>query len=107
MNDPREIEFGDDATALDRLYDTDGHLLYVGITFSPAGRMAHHAANQEWWGDVARKTMVWYPTRGRCLRSGGRGNSRRAPAAQQEAQQADTLALKPAQSRRVARTGSG
>jgi predicted GIY-YIG superfamily endonuclease len=57
------IEFGEDPTALYRLYGEDGQLLYVGITRAPGPRMTQHASVQPWWGEVARKTMVWYPTR--------------------------------------------
>ena len=64
MTRPGEpIEFGEDPTALYRLYAHDGELLYVGITEAPARRMAHHADTQPWWPEVVRKTMVWYPTR--------------------------------------------
>lgn len=58
-----EIEFGDDPTAVYRLYDGQEALLYVGMSFDLAARMAGHAARSPWWGDVARKTMQWYPTR--------------------------------------------
>jgi hypothetical protein len=57
------FEFGDDPTALYRLYDVGGVLLYVGITVSPAIRMGEHATTQQWWPEVARRTMVWYPDR--------------------------------------------
>jgi predicted GIY-YIG superfamily endonuclease len=57
------IEFGEDPTALYRLYGHDSELLYVGITEAPARRMAHHADTQPWWPEVVRKTMAWYPTR--------------------------------------------
>jgi hypothetical protein len=46
------IEFGEDPTALYRLYDRDGDLLYVGITRAPGPRMAQLAAVQPWWGEV-------------------------------------------------------
>jgi hypothetical protein len=57
------IEFGEDLTALYRLYGEDGQLLYVGITGAPGQRMKQHADAQPWWGEVTRKTLVWYPTR--------------------------------------------
>ena len=48
------MEFGISVptTALYRLYDDDGELLYVGITDSPGTRMAQHKAQKAWWGDV-------------------------------------------------------
>jgi predicted GIY-YIG superfamily endonuclease len=58
-----EIEFGDDPTFLYRLYDKEGHLLYVGITFNLRTRMRDHARDQEWWPQVARRTMICYATR--------------------------------------------
>jgi predicted GIY-YIG superfamily endonuclease len=64
VNSPNEpIEIGDDPTALYRLYGKDDGLLYVGITRAPGPRLAQHASTQPWWPEVARKTMVWYPTR--------------------------------------------
>lgn len=57
------FEFGDDPTALYRLYGDDDVLLYVGITHSPASRMSAHAVTQPWWPEVTRKTMVWYSDR--------------------------------------------
>jgi hypothetical protein len=57
------FEFGDDPTALYRLYDAEDVLLYVGITAAPAPRMERHADRQAWWPEVARKTMTWYSTR--------------------------------------------
>lgn len=58
-----EIEFEDDPSALYRIYGENDELLYVGVTFSPAVRMAQHAVEQPWWPEVVRKTMAWYPTR--------------------------------------------
>ena len=57
------IEFGDDPTALYRLFDADGVLLYVGIAFDPRKRMQMHAHEEQWWGEVARRTLTWYGTR--------------------------------------------
>jgi hypothetical protein len=57
------FEFGADPTALYRLYDVDGVLLYVGVTFQPTVRMSRHAATQPWWPEVTRKTMTWYSDR--------------------------------------------
>jgi hypothetical protein len=37
-----------------RIYNRDGDLLYVGISYSAIVRQAQHKAAQPWWGDVAR-----------------------------------------------------
>lgn len=58
-----QVEWTDDATALYRLYDGSGVLLYVGIARNVAFRFAHHAAEQSWWHEVARKTVTWYAGR--------------------------------------------
>lgn len=52
-------------TALYRLYDADGVLLYVGIAKDPEQRWQGHAysANSPWWPLVARKTVTWFPSR--------------------------------------------
>jgi hypothetical protein len=51
-------------TALYRLFDADDRLLYLGIAKLPEFRWARHAHVQPWWHLVARKTVVWYPSRG-------------------------------------------
>lgn len=50
-------------TALYRLFDTEGVLLYVGIAVDPEARWEKHAATQEWWHLVAEKTTQWFDTR--------------------------------------------
>lgn len=50
-------------TALYRLYDADGRLLYVGITSNPKARWGAHARDKHWWPEVARKTTEWFETR--------------------------------------------
>ncbi|MET7688013.1 GIY-YIG nuclease family protein [Streptomyces sp. NPDC005483] len=52
-------------TALYRLYDADGVLLYIGITNAPAQRWAHHARKHRttWWPSVARKEIQWLTDR--------------------------------------------
>jgi hypothetical protein len=54
-------------TALYRLHDTEGRLLYLGISKLPKFRWERHATHQPWWHLVARKTVVWYPNRGEAL----------------------------------------
>lgn len=46
-------------TALYRLYDGDGRLLYIGITADPKTRFASHATYKPWWAQVARKDVTW------------------------------------------------
>lgn len=50
-------------TALYRLFDSNGQLLYIGITYQPEARWKAHAATKAWWPDVARKSMEWHDTR--------------------------------------------
>jgi len=58
------IEIGDETpTALYRLYDADGVLLYVGVTGNLKGRLATHAESKPWWPKVKRKTVEWHETR--------------------------------------------
>ncbi|MFP8944750.1 GIY-YIG nuclease family protein [Streptomyces fenghuangensis] len=61
-------------TALYRLYDSGGALLYVGITNMPQVRFAAHAM-KPWWKRVAHKDIVWFDER-------------------QQAEQAETLAIR-------------
>jgi predicted GIY-YIG superfamily endonuclease len=57
----------DGRTALYRLYDADGRLLYVGITSSPSQRWQRHAHGKTWWHLVADKKVEWFLTRERAL----------------------------------------
>lgn len=50
-------------TALYRLYDEAGELLYVGITNDPETRRTYHARQKAWWPDVCRWTVEWRATR--------------------------------------------
>ncbi len=50
-------------TALYRLYDSSGALLYIGVTNDPQTRFAQHAADKNWWPLVARTEIEWYSTR--------------------------------------------
>ena len=59
MNAPEDGQ----RTALYRLYDADGSLLYVGMTSNLRSRMVGHAADKPWWAAVARQTTEWYDTR--------------------------------------------
>lgn len=57
-------------TALYRLYDKYGDLLYVGITVNPNTRLAEHAEEKVWWSEVdqSRTRIVWYRWRDRARR---------------------------------------
>lgn len=50
-------------TALYRLYDADGQLLYVGISSNPDARWRQHASEKGWWSDVTTKSVEWFETR--------------------------------------------
>lgn len=50
-------------TALYRLYDTDGALLYVGITHNLEERWGDHRYWKAWWHLVHRKEVEWFPDR--------------------------------------------
>jgi predicted GIY-YIG superfamily endonuclease len=56
-----------DRTALYRLYDADGHLLYVGVTGDPATRWHGHAHDKGWWPQVALRQVEWKATREEAL----------------------------------------
>lgn len=59
----QQAEFTVGTTALYRFFDADGDLLYVGIAMNPRSRFNGHASDKEWWPQVARKTVQWYPSR--------------------------------------------
>lgn len=50
-------------TALYRLFDEAGDLLYVGITNDPEVRWSYHARQKEWWPKVHRRAVEWKATR--------------------------------------------
>lgn len=50
-------------TALYRLYDANGVLLYIGISGDPKRRFRQHARTKHWWPEVVRKEEVWFDTR--------------------------------------------
>jgi hypothetical protein len=49
-------------TALYRHYDTDGHLLYVGISFHPYARGKHHARTSPWIDQASYFIGEWFDT---------------------------------------------
>ncbi len=54
---------GDKPTAVYRLYDTAGELLYVGIGVKPMDRLDQHRRTKGWWHEVARHEVTWYASR--------------------------------------------
>jgi predicted GIY-YIG superfamily endonuclease len=50
-------------TALYRLKDAAGRLLYVGITTDPEARFKRHEGTAPWWPLVAERTVDWHATR--------------------------------------------
>lgn len=50
-------------TALYRLYDEAGVLLYIGISHQPEVRFEQHAKLKEWWPQVARREVEWFDDR--------------------------------------------
>lgn len=50
-------------TALYRLFDADGKLLYVGIADDPHRRWVQHARDKAWWPEVTKKTADWFDSR--------------------------------------------
>lgn len=49
-------------TALYRLYDASGQLLYIGISANLEERWKVHAMTKSWWPSVARKEVTWIPS---------------------------------------------
>jgi len=50
-------------TALYRLFDAEGVLLYIGITRHPGVRWKQHQDDKSWWPLVAEKRIEWWDTR--------------------------------------------
>lgn len=56
-------------TALYRLFDAEGRLLYVGIAFNPEARWRDHATEKPWWGNVIERRVEWHETRTGALKA--------------------------------------
>lgn len=50
-------------TALYRLFDTTGRLLYVGISHKPDVRWGQHSEEKSWWPEVDQRKVEWHETR--------------------------------------------
>lgn len=57
------IDVSSQPTALYRLFDEAGNLLYIGITGNPRVRFDQHALDKPWWPQVARSQVHWHGTR--------------------------------------------
>lgn len=66
MSEQIDITDGE-PTAVYRLYNEVGVLLYVGVTRDLRTRFAQHEADKSWWPEVARKTMTWHGKRSDAL----------------------------------------
>jgi hypothetical protein len=58
---------GDQVTALYRLYEDAGALLYVGVCGKWFARVGRHAAGKSWWDQVAKVTRQPFPSRSEAL----------------------------------------
>lgn len=56
-------------TAVYRLFDAGGGLLYVGCSHSPPVRCKDHSKHKKWWPEVADRTEEWHGTRRAALRA--------------------------------------
>lgn len=50
-----------------RAYDSDGALLYVGVTYNPPLRFHMHAKSSSWWADMAKVRLIVFPNRAYAL----------------------------------------
>jgi excisionase family DNA binding protein len=50
-------------TAVYRVFDAEGALLYVGISNKFGTRWEHHASMQPWWPLANKQTVEWHPDR--------------------------------------------
>lgn len=53
----------EEPTALYRFFNSEGRLLYVGITIDVNSRWADHSRQQHWWPQVADRTVEWFESR--------------------------------------------
>ncbi|MGQ4343547.1 GIY-YIG nuclease family protein [Streptomyces sp. SAS_275] len=54
-------------SAIYRLHDATGTLLYVGISHAPKARLKEHAGDKLWWHLVAREEITWCSSRAEAL----------------------------------------
>ncbi|MET8831620.1 GIY-YIG nuclease family protein [Streptomyces sp. NPDC004610] len=53
----------DEPSAVYRLYDAYGVLLYIGLTCNPASRWKDHRKEMLWWPEVVHRHLTWYGSR--------------------------------------------
>ncbi len=56
------ISLADRKTAVYRLFDADGALLYVGASHDPKERLGRHK-DRAWGHEIARVKVAWFPNR--------------------------------------------
>lgn len=56
-------------TTLYRCFDDNGDLLYVGISWNAAARLAAHQRGSGWWAEVVRIDLEHFPTRAHAARA--------------------------------------
>ncbi|MFJ9558299.1 GIY-YIG nuclease family protein [Nocardiopsis sp. NPDC101807] len=54
-------------TALYRLYNAEGQLLYIGASCDLRARFSQHASTKDWWDQVAKWDSKWLPSREEAL----------------------------------------
>jgi predicted GIY-YIG superfamily endonuclease len=54
-------------TALYRLRDAEGLLLYIGISARPYQRWIEHAADKAWWAEVSDLSIEWFESRAEAM----------------------------------------
>lgn len=62
MNSIPSIGKRDRSTALYRMFDGEGRLLYIGISVAPNVRMAQHRHTGDWIYSVSRIELQWFET---------------------------------------------
>jgi len=60
---------GKERTALYRYYDSEDHLLYVGVSLHAIQRMAQHRQEKPWYEEVTRVDIEYYPSRAEAERA--------------------------------------
>ena len=61
----------EDRTALYRHFDSEGRLLYVGISMCALTRLSGHRGASHWFPDIATITIAWFPTRDAAIEAEG------------------------------------
>lgn len=60
---PRKPAKPEGRTAVYRLFDANGELLYVGCSLNPPARCEKHSKHKPWWHEVADRADEWHDTR--------------------------------------------